>query len=211
MNTKSISTYTFMFLMVGLLVISGCSDLELGIDNSEDRLAVEQTERYGKEFGQLFKPFRAKFFTTGGIQPGDESVAKCGDPPLFYNVQEGYGEATHLGRFFIRITFCVDASELLDDGMLSEGESIPYYSNENTEGYFASANGDRLFIFITAGEIRPTNEPGYVFEFNDPFEFSGGTGRFEEVSGTGLTQSLVMQVPSERTEHVWEGSLIFSQ
>ncbi|NGP77830.1 hypothetical protein G3570_14375 [Balneolaceae bacterium YR4-1] len=157
------------------------------------------------------KPFRADFFTGGGIQPGPESEEKCGDPPLFYNVQEGYGEATHLGRFHIRITFCVDATELLDDGMLTEDESIPYYSNEFTEGYLIAANGDILYVDIPEGKILPTNEPGYVFEFNDPFEFTGGTGRFENVTGTGTTHSLVMMQPSEKTDHVWEGTLVFSR
>lgn len=197
-------------LLIAVIALAGCSDTGLSIDSSKDSLYLEQTKQFGSDSGQLSKPFRADFFTGGGIQPGPESVAICGDPPLFYNVQEGYGEATHLGRVHIRITFCVDASDLLDDGMLTEGESIPYYSNELTEGYFSSANGDRLFLFISEGEILPTDEPGYEFEFNDPFEFTGGTGRFEEVTGMGTTQSLVMQQPTERTDHMWQGTLIFT-
>ncbi|MDX1639914.1 MAG: hypothetical protein R3281_18285 [Balneolaceae bacterium] len=157
----------------------------------------------------MAKPFKADFFTSGGIQPGPESVAKCGLPPIFFNVQEGYGEATHLGRFSIRITFCVDITDLLDDGKLTEGESLPYFSNENTEGFMDSANGDRVFITIEEGTILPTSVPGFVFEFKDPFEFTGGTGRFEGVSGMGTTNSLVMLEPEERTDHMWSGSLTF--
>lgn len=95
--------------------------------------------------------------------------------------------------------------------MLTEDESIPYYSNEFTEGYLIAANGDILYVDIPEGKILPTNEPGYVFEFNDPFEFTGGTGRFENVTGTGTTHSLVMMQPSEKTDHVWEGTLVFSR
>lgn len=188
-----------------ILLVLGCQDSTLtsGHDNQK---AVQNNIETGVQNGYVSKPFKSTFFTSGGIQPGPESVERCGAPPLFYNVQEGYGEATHLGRFSIRITFCVDATDLLDDGVLTEGESIPYFSNENTEGYMITANGDKLYSLIEEGEILPSSVAGYDFMFMDPLAFAGGTGRFEGASGSGTTNSLVIVDP-ERTDHLWNGSL----
>lgn len=194
-----------VLLGISMMLILSCQDSTLTSSDHLEKPALQNIET-GRQNGYISKPFKSKFFTSGGIQPGPVSVEICGDPPLFYNVQEGYGEATHLGRFTIRITFCVDASDLLDDGALTEGESIPYFSNESTEGYMQSANGDKLYITIEEGKILPSSVEGYAFMFMDPFAFTGGTGRFEGASGGGMTQSLVIADP-ERTDHLWNGRL----
>lgn len=151
----------------------------------------------GRANGTVTVPFSARFFTVGaGLLP-DES---CGPFPVLLNTQEGYGEATHLGRFSVRITFCMDVTDILD-GELTEGESLPYW---NGVGTMTAANGDELF-FTIAGAVVPSDHPDFDFEFSDPFHFAGGTGRFSGATGGGVTNSLVVQ--GVRTQHVWPGSL----
>ena len=208
MKTK-ITSFSMMVMVLGFCLMPiGCKDGLLSPENQTQSPELEESSSQGFWNGTVNKPFIADFFTSGGVQPGPASEEICGSPPLFYNVQEGYGEATHLGRFKIRITFCVDATDL-GDGILSPGESIPYFSNEKTEGYLLAANGDKIYILIEEGEIIPTDVPGYEYEFKDPFLFTGGTGRFEGVSGSGVTNSLVTFEPVERTDHKWSGILQF--
>lgn len=153
---------------------------------------------------QVAVPFKSHFYTDQMSLVPDES---CGAPPRLLNTQVGEGEATHLGRFSIRITFCLDATDILDDGQLTEGESLPY---DDGVGTLIAANGDELHIAI-AGAVVPSNAPGFDFEFDDPFTFTGGTGRFADASGGGTTNSFVSrQVQPTRTTHGWSGTLIFS-
>ena len=97
-----------------------------------------------------------------------------------------------LGRFSVEFTFCIDIADLLDDGQLTAGESIPYWDGIGT---FTAANGDQLILSIS-GEIVPSNRPGFNLEFHDAFDFIGGTGRFTNASGSGATDSYVQQSPN---------------
>ena len=149
---------------------------------------------------QITVPFKSHFFTKETSLAPDPV---CGAPPRFLNVQEGSGQATHLGRFSIRITFCVDATDILDDGQLTEGESLPY---DDGVGVFTAANGDELHITV-AGAVLPSDHPDFDFEFDDPYVISGGTGRFAGASGGGTTNSFVRS--GVATTHNWSGSLTF--
>lgn len=128
---------------------------------------------------------------------------RCGEPPRLLNIQVGEGQGTHLGRFDIRFEFCVDITDLLDDGQLTEGESIPY---DNGIGIIVAANGDELHLTIE-GAVLPSDDPSYDFEFQDPFEFVGGTGRFAGAGGSGTTDSHVDQ-ETNRTDHLLSGTLV---
>lgn len=150
--------------------------------------------------GTVATPFAATAVTQS---PGIVPDPACGAPPRFLETQIGEGTGTYLGRFTITFTFCVDATDLLDDGMLTPGESVPY---DNVLGIITAANGDQLFL-TGSGEVLPSNEPGFVFEFHDTFTFAGGTGRFAGASGQLTTDSYVSQ-PGARTEHTWQGTLV---
>lgn len=170
---------------------------QAGLRAGQNPLAV-----LGREGSAVRLPFKARFHTDLVSNVPDPA---CGDFPRLLNTQEGWGEATHLGRFTVRITFCIDATDILDDGQLTAGESLPY---DGGAGALVAANGDSLFITI-AGAVVPTDDPVFEFAFTDPFQFGGGTGRFAGASGHGTTDSLVDfdGVPS-RTQHDWSGSLI---
>jgi hypothetical protein len=138
--------------------------------------------------GSVNKPFKADLTTAStGLVPDPA----CG--PYLLEHQVGEGEATHLGRFTADFTFCIDPTDLLDDGQLTAGESIPYWDGV---GVFTAANGDVLVLEIE-GEILPSTRPGFNFEFHDDFEFTGGTGRFAGASGSGSTDSYVQQSPNQ--------------
>lgn len=129
--------------------------------------------------------------------------ASCGDPPFFLNTQVGEGESTQLGRFSVRFTFCVDATDLLDDGALTDGESAPYWDGQGT---LVAANGDELYVTVE-GAVLPSSDPDYDFQFQDPFVVAGGTGRFTDAEGSGMTDSHVTQATNV-TEHLWSGTLV---
>ncbi|MDX1675978.1 MAG: hypothetical protein R3314_14380 [Longimicrobiales bacterium] len=144
-------------------------------------------------------PFRAMAFTDLVSLAPDPA---CGDPPHFLNTQAGEGEATLLGRFTVVFTFCVDATDLLDDGALTAGESVPYWDGVGT---LTAANGDVLYLSIS-GAVLPSDHPDFDFQFQDPFVFTGGTGRFADAGGEGMTDSFVVQ-STNRTYHSWSGWL----
>lgn len=192
-----------VLVIAAYILFAGCSgegiiSPELATGDGVD--VTDVAKDLGRSNGTVTVPFKAMFYTDGGIVPGDNS---CGAPPFFLNVQDGDGEATHLGRFSTHMTFCVDATDILDDGQLSAGESAPY---DNGVGTLTAANGDELWITI-AGAVLPSGHPDFDYEFADPFAFSGGTGRFEGASGGGYTNSYV-HAAIGRTIHEWSGTLI---
>lgn len=158
------------------------------------------TLQMGRDNGTVTVPFKAKFFTELVSLTPDK---KCGVPPNFLNKQKGFGEATHLGRFSTRVTFCINMADLLDDGQLTGSESLPFGSSE---GSLIAANGDELWVLSSPGEVVPSDHPDFDFQFTIRFEVSGGTGRFEGASGSGVQHGFVNQQES-RTQHRWSGEL----
>ena len=90
---------------------------------------------------------------------------------------------------------------------------------KNGEGSFVAANGDELYFWVPSpdsiGHIIPYDHPFYEFQFQDPFMFNGGTGRFEGATGSGYTDSYVDLFDDDgnfilehRTDHEWTGTLI---
>ena len=149
-------------------------------------------------------PFKAKFYTRRVPEKIGEVV--CNDPAFpGGNYQYGAGTATHLGKLSSTITFCGAA-----DGSYGGGQ-----------GFFVAANGDSLFIEVSGQviiEIPWDPATHYDAYFQDPFSFTGGTGRFEGASGGGMTDSLVDLwdentpfpgpiIEHHRTDPVWTGTM----
>jgi hypothetical protein len=166
-----------------------------------DAATVSTTDaRLGHSNATVSIPFRADMFT---VLDGMIPDPLCGDFPRLLNTQVGEGEATHLGQFSVIITFCVDVTDVLDDGTLTGDESLPY---DNGFGILTAANGDELYIEIS-GAVLPSDQPGYNLEFRDTFRFTGGAGRFVGATGEGMTESFVDQ-SADRTDHLWLGTLV---
>jgi hypothetical protein len=206
--------------LFSICLITACDITESGHELQEDQtlnLIEMEHENNIKHFKKNRRavPFKASFFTLMIINdedPNDPEASGVGkdrcteEPFIYFNVQEGYGQATHLGRFTTRMTFCTDITDLMDDGTLTGDESAPYNKGQ---GVLIAANGDELY-FTIEGVVIPTDQPGYDFEFQDPFTFTGGTGRFAGVSGSGHTDSFHIQADM-RTDHSWTGKLIFDR
>lgn len=140
--------------------------------------------------GSVTRPFKAMLTTSStGAVP---DPVNCPGATVLREHQVGGGEATMLGRFSVEFTFCIDIADLLDDGQLTAGESIPYWDGI---GILTAANGDQLTM-SASGEIVPSNRPGFNSEFHDTFQLTGGSGRFEDASGTVSTDSYVQQSPN---------------
>lgn len=184
-----------------LVMLAGACDDPATLAGPSTEFVHESAVAMARLDGSVTVPFVAELFTDQLTLAPDES---CGTPPRLLNIQEGSGEATHLGRFSVRITFCIDATDLLDDGQLTEGESLPYDSGTGT---LTAADGSELH-FTIAGAVVPSDHPDFAFEFKDPFDFTGGTGRFSGAGGSGVTDSLVdRQRDPTRTHHRWTGTL----
>lgn len=169
----------------------------LGVSFSCEKFLIEH-------HGTRTMPFKAKFFTKRNF---DAVIGTCvEDDYPDYNYQVGEGKATHLGKFTAELFFC--------------GGSDGY---KNGEGKFVAANGDELYYLVPSpGEIGqvlplPYVDPLYEAYFQDPFTFTGGTGRFEGASGGGYTDSYVdlfvdgdpnQFIMEHQTDHVWSGTLI---
>lgn len=191
-----IFTVTGMFLFLACDVNEAVQNLPEGtqlLENNTDITAMHS---------RVGVPFKAWFFTEGTALGED---GRCIDPALL-NTQEGDGKGTHLGRFTTTITFCMDLSDVMDeDGQLTEGESLPYGEPfGHSAGTFIAANGDELY-FTVSGAVVPSEDPEFDFQFMDPFEFTGGNGRFESATGGGVTNSFV--TAGVGTGHEWTGTL----
>lgn len=193
-----------LLIVIAALIIPGCTDGSIvSTEAAPGELAAtadgNAPQKMGRTGGAVTVPFKASFFTEGPENEMPVHVCSASHPAPI--LQLGDGQATHLGKFSTRITFCADPTDVA--GGLEEGESIPYVDGVGT---FTAANGDELW-FTIAGEILPSDHPDFDFEFADPFEFNGGTGRFAGASGGGVTSSFV-NFQIDRTEHYWSGELI---
>jgi len=129
--------------------------------------------------------FEAAFYTDLASMTED---ASCSSEGLLKNVQVGNGRSNLTADMNVEISFCVDL------------ESLEYIG---ATGVFKSESGDEIHI-IGAGQIKPTEAPGYDLEFQDIFEIVGGTGRFNGATGTLYTDSYV-NMTTNRTDHNWSG------
>ena len=155
-------------------------------------------------------PFSATFFTKKipGASPA------CNPDPAFSNYTvpnlqhaDDAGQGTHLGLFSTTMSFC--------SAEIPSPDGFPYGGGT---GVFVAANGDELYIAIDHGIVHllpPGTHPVYDLYFDDPFYFTGGTGRFEGASGGGTTDSYVnlfddngAVIDDHQTDHVWTGTLI---
>ncbi|MDR8392887.1 hypothetical protein NC796_17155 [Aliifodinibius sp. S!AR15-10] len=189
---KTLNVFAFAFLCICL--IFACDVSEVDDEFQEENSSLENlapgnrgnNHINGKlpiERHKLVVAFEAKFFTNTTGQVVDP---RCNDPRVL-DTQVGEGHAENIGDFSIHFNFCIDPTDVVDDGQLTDNEALPYYKGIGT---FTFSNGDKLFGEIR-GAVLPTDKPGYDFEFMDPMVFTGGTGRFEGATGGGLTNSFV--------------------
>lgn len=191
----------FCLVMLGLALLVACEKQNDELQLNEEMLLVQDDVAglSAKENKMHTKPFKAKFFTQRKF---DKIIGSCDEEPYVqYNLQRGDGKGTHLGKFTVELFFC--------------GNGFEY---KNGEGAFVAANGDSLYFKIPSpdmlGHVVLIEDPFYEAQFQDPFVFVGGTGRFEGASGGGYTDSFVDLfddegnfIPEHKTDHKWTGTL----
>ena len=111
------------------------------------------------------RPWKESYHASGTIGPG----ARC-PAPLLLESDEGGGTATHIGKYTIVNSHCLDPST----GALTGGTFVK-----------TAANGDQIFGTYTgiATVIQPPSPIG-IFSVSGTITFTGGTGRFAGATGT---------------------------
>lgn len=160
---------TLSFLLIGVLafVFASCDkEAPIGVVNTNDNVSPP-AKAQGKQV-----PFKVRVtFSFVEMLPPD--ATRCGEDAPVY-VWQGSGYGTHLGKFDVALSNC----------SLDEGAAF-----KNGEGFYIAANGDRIDFVYSKDVVTllvPTDDPD-VFTFENPWEFTGGTGRFAGVSGSGVT------------------------
>jgi hypothetical protein len=126
------------------------------------------------------RPWKESYRASGTIAPD----AKC-TAPLLLERDAGGGIATHIGKYTIVNSHCVDPST----GALTGGTFVK-----------TAANGDQLFgTYVgTATVVQPPSPVG-IFSVSGTITFTGGTGRFARATGSttmaGTEQADFSQAP----------------
>ena len=196
-----------------LCLLNSCDKESLDLSSDEFNSSELKSSVDPKTEG-VTVPFKSDFYTE---QEGEIDMRACEGDWIGLNTQVGGGEATHLGRFTTKMEFCMNFTVLLDDDGYpitdGNGNTIPdpdngfgEYSVDEGKGKFFAANGDELWFTVSGKVIlyAPGTHPFYLANFDDPFTFTGGTGRFEGATGGGHTNSFTNFA---HTDHNWTGTL----
>ena len=182
-------TFLKIFFFATLTVLlAGCNKTGEFFENETPELKKAQVK--------VTVPFKADFvgnyLPTSGVD-----IEMCGEYPMIRIFNEGSGTGTHLGKFTHYFDFCVN----------NETGEYPF---GHIEAYFVAANGDTLFVSV-AGQVidgRLDHHPADVNSyFTDPWEITGGTGRFEGAKGSGWTYDYNRDSYPANSFHHWTGTI----
>lgn len=143
-------------MVVTLLAVAVAAACDQGTAN-----VVGPDVRLSKAAAPKMVPFKARL-TYESTAPAQ--VDRCGPEEIGMGLTK-VGTATHLGRFTVVASQCLDPAT----GTIAKGEAI-----------FTAANGDQLFARHSG---RVTGSPP-VLAFELTYSVTGGTGRFATASGT---------------------------
>jgi len=182
-----------LIAIFALCLLNSCDKDSLDLSSDEFNSSEKKRSVDLKTKG-VTVPFKSNFYTE---QEGDIDMDACEGDVIGLNTQVGGGNATHLGKFTTVMTFCMNFDDTDSDNFAK------YWA---VDGVFVAANGDELY-FTVSGQVIMYPEgydPFYVAYFDDPFIFTGGTGRFDGVSGGGTTNSFTNFA---HTDHNWTGTI----
>ena len=113
----------------------------------------------------LPRPWKESYQASGTIAPGGRCPA-----PLLLESDQGGGTATHVGKYTIVNSHCVDPIT----GALTGGTFVK-----------TTANGDQIFgTYAGSATVIQAPAPVGIFSLSGTVEFTGGTGRFAGATGT---------------------------
>lgn len=192
-----------LFLLgIVLFLFSGCSDKTDIMGTDTDSLI----DARGADV-EVTVPFKITY--TGEYLNNAPNPDKCGAVfaddemtiPIINVVVEGWGHGTHVGNSTIHFDFCGVPD--FSTGEFAYGDPYP------VDAYIIAANGDMLYLTVS-GTVYPgrlDDHPEYVTSYwRDPFEILGGTGKFEDASGGGMTDDYNSS-EDPYSHHNWEGTI----
>jgi hypothetical protein len=216
---KIVKNFGIAIIALGMVTSCEKSSNEINPDFSIDQLQSSQSPEESfrsaekPEWGSsdvpgskiVTVPFKSNFYTK---QDGPMDTS-CGSSGMFLNNQMGEGNATHLGEFTTTMVFCYNLNPQGPDPD-SDYPDTPYWEYTGGSGSFVAANGDELY-FEMAGRVyilyfNPDDLENTDLRWDDPFIFTGGTGRFDGASGGGTTNSYTDD--GIVNNHNWMGTLI---
>ncbi len=163
-----------LFILFAGLLITACSnDSALFEPLNEDEIIVVDNDINVKteipnphlKGKAVTRPLKIK---GSGVLEYNYPWDECGEEFVFVEVM-GTGNATHLGKFTLYLSYC----RHLEDG---DEDTVP-------SGYQMAANGDILFTEIGPKDentpVEGVDEGGFFIYFI----YTGGTGRFEDADG----------------------------
>lgn len=144
--------------LVGLGILMGC-DQTSSVSPSSGSSIPGATAAAG------LVPWKESYQASGTIAPD----AQCPAPQLL-TILEGEGTATHVGKYTIVNSHCVDpVTGALTDGSFTK----------------TIANGEQLFGTYTGNStVIQAPAPIGIFGVTGTLTYTGGTGRFTGVTGT---------------------------
>ena len=110
--------------------------------------------------------------------------------PTMFVTASGSGQATHLGRYTVTYEVEVD---------------LPTGTGTGLSAQYVSANGDSLFA-EGSGQATPTDDPT-VFVVVETFTITGGTGRFDGVTGN-FTEERRVNIVTGVTSGTISGTIV---
>jgi hypothetical protein len=153
--------YMSVFVVLGI-ILTACS-FDEGITPADDLPPADQNEAFLKGAKNHEVPFKSKFLLTSldfYMNEGED---------FFHQELKGSGNATHMGKTEVYIP----------DELLYPGEDGINWT-ATAEVILTAANGDKLF-FNYASAFEFVSYPVDVIGYGT---INGGTGRFENATGT---------------------------
>jgi len=162
-----------LLLVTGFCLLTACEkNVHYWGDDSPGN-----TLKNGPETSLLITvPLKGDFTVVPEAMMPDETYEEYG----FKLIMAGDGTMSHLGKMTTRMIFWAEG-----------GPVGPYGYGSGT---FVAANGDELYFEFDEGLIvwnEKENADFYLTRFNDPIQFSGGTGRFEGATGSMMSNAFV--------------------
>lgn len=155
--------YPLIASLALLVALAACSD-ELTSPGSLDSAKAEAVTAAKKV---KMVPHKGEIFIyPTAVEPTDDS--------LVVRISfEGEGIASHFGSF----------TETGAYSLHSDGVGTPLFISDVVATRY-TANGDQVFLTNVTGMISLTGDPEHPLILEGDFNYGGGTGRFEGVSGS---------------------------
>ena len=168
----------FIPLLIIIMVMPACQKENTFEDQVTLNKQVILDDQVAEARNPNPRPFHATIISTF-LAPPQPNPGICGTGfPILHLGQSLTGNATHMGKISGTISACADVS-----------------TNPPTFTYglatFVAANGDTL----------------YILGFEEPYQITGGSGRFEDATGA-LTSTFMMLEPGV-FEEIFDGEIYY--